>query len=60
MKQAEVYVGKSLTGVLTEDDLGYELRYDTDYLKSDKAEAVSMTIPLTEDCPTVADSICRW
>ena len=48
MKQAEVYVGKSLAGMLTEDDLGYEFRYDTDYLKSDKPEAVSITMPLTE------------
>ena len=48
MKQAEVYVGKSLAGMLTEDDLGYEFRYDTDYLKSDKPEAVSLTMPLTE------------
>lgn len=48
MKLAEVYVGKSLAGMLTEDDLGYEFRYDTDYLKSDKPEAVSITMPLTE------------
>ena len=44
MKQAEVYVGKNLAGVLTEDELGYEFRYDTDYLKSDKPEAVSLTM----------------
>lgn len=28
MKQAEVYVGKNLAGMLTEDELGYEFRYD--------------------------------
>ncbi len=48
MKQAKVYVGKSLAGVLTEDDLGYEFKYDSDYLQSDNAEAVSLTMPLTE------------
>lgn len=48
MKQAEVYVGKNLAGVLIEDELGYEFRYDTDYLKSDKPEAVSLTMPLAE------------
>ncbi len=48
MKQAKVYVGKSLAGVLTEDDLGYEFKYDSDYLQSGNAEAVSLTMPLTE------------
>lgn len=47
MKQANVYVGNSLAGVLTEDDLGYEFRYDSDYLKSEEAEAVSLTLPLS-------------
>ena len=47
MKQANVYVGYNLAGVLTEDDLGYEFRYDSDYLKSEGAEAVSLTLPLS-------------
>lgn len=47
MKQANVYVGKNLAGVLTEDDLGYDFRYDSDYLKSEGAEAVSLTLPLS-------------
>ncbi len=34
MKQAGVYVGDKFVGVLTEDDLGYEFRYDSDYLKT--------------------------
>lgn len=48
MKRAKVYVGNNLAGILTEDDLGYEFRYNTDYLNSDKAEHVSLTMPLTE------------
>lgn len=48
MKQAGVYVGDKFVGVLTEDDLGYEFRYDSDYLKSEGAEAVSLTLPLSE------------
>ena len=48
MKQAGVYVGVKFVGVLTEDDLGYEFRYDSDYLKSEGAEAVSLTLPLSE------------
>lgn len=47
MKQANVYVGNNFAGVLTEDDLGYEFRYDSDYLKSEGAEAVSLTLPLS-------------
>lgn len=47
MKQANVYVGNNLAGVLTEDDLGYEFRYNSDYLKSEGAEAVSLTLPLS-------------
>ena len=48
MKQAKVYVSNNLAGVLTEDDLGYEFSYDSDYLKSEEAEAVSLTLPLSE------------
>ena len=35
MKQANVYVDNSLAGVLTEGDLCYEFRYDSDYLKTE-------------------------
>lgn len=48
MKKAKVYLHSILAGILTEDDMGYEFRYDADYLKSDKSEAVSLTLPLTE------------
>lgn len=48
MKRATVFINSTLAGILTEDDMGYEFRYDPDFLKSDKAEAVSLTLPLTE------------
>ena len=48
MKQAKIYLNNALAGILTEDDLGYEFRYDSDYLKSDGAVAVSLTLPLTD------------
>ncbi len=35
-------------GVLTEDDTGYEFRYDSEYLKMNAAIAVSLTLPLTD------------
>ena len=47
MKQANVYVNNSLAGVLTEDDLGYEFRYDSDYLKTEGAIAISLTLPFS-------------
>lgn len=48
MKKAKVFLNSTLAGILTEDDMGYEFRYDSDYLKSDKPEAVSLTLPLSE------------
>lgn len=48
MKQAKVFLNNVLAGILTEDDLGYEFRYDADYLNSDDAVAVSLTLPLTD------------
>ena len=48
MKRAKVFINSTLAGILTEDDMGYEFRYDSDFLKSDKAEAVSITLPISE------------
>lgn len=48
MKRAKVFINSTLAGILTEDDHGYEFHYDSDYLKLDNAEAVSLTLPLTD------------
>lgn len=48
MKQAKVFLNNVLAGILTEDDLGYEFRYDFDFLKLADAVAVSLTLPLTD------------
>lgn len=48
MKQANIYINNVLAGILTEDDMGYEFRYDSDYLKSAGALPVSLTLPLTD------------
>ncbi len=48
MKQAEIRINNVLAGILTEDDNGYEFRYDSDYLGSEEAVAISLTLPLTE------------
>ena len=46
MKKAKVYVNNREAGVLTEDDNGFTFRYHDEYLGSDEAEAVSLTLPL--------------
>lgn len=48
MKKANVFQNNLFAGVLTEDDMGYEFRYDSDYLKSEGATAVSLILPLTD------------
>jgi len=48
MKQAAIYLYDRKAGLLTEDETGYTFRYDTDYLRQPDAEAVSLTLPLTE------------
>lgn len=48
MKRANIFLNDVLAGTLTEDDMGYEFRYSPDYLKSENAVAVSLTLPLTD------------
>ncbi len=49
MKRALVYLHDRLAGRLTEDENGFTFEYDTDYLASAGAEAVSLTLPLTPE-----------
>lgn len=46
MKRAKVYVNNREAGVLTEDENGFTFRYHDEYLESEGAEAVSLTLPL--------------
>ena len=48
MKQAVVFLRGVKVGVLTEDENGYTFEYDADYLASADAEAVSLTLPLSD------------
>jgi len=48
MKRALVYLHDRLAGRLTEDENGFTFEYDADFLSSANAEAVSLTLPLTE------------
>lgn len=47
MKRAKVFVSNRFAGVLTEDDQGYEFQYAPEYLSSESAAPVSLTLPLS-------------
>lgn len=46
-RNAYVYVRNVFAGVLSETDSGYMFAYDADYLRSENASAVSLTLPLS-------------
>lgn len=48
MKQAGIYMYNTFAGVLTEDENGYKFEYNSDYLASEKAESISLTLPLSD------------
>lgn len=48
MRQVNIYFTNWFAGVLTEDENGYNFQYDRQYLQSENAEAISLTMPLTE------------
>ena len=48
MKQAKVFISDTLAGILTEDEGGYEFMYLPEYLASDRAIPVSLTLPLSD------------
>ena len=51
-RTAYVYVRNVFTGELSETDAGYSFAYDKQYLKSETASAVSLTLPLSEEVYT--------
>ena len=48
MKQGKIYLYDQLTGFLTEDENGFTFAYDSQYLGKADAEAISLTLPLTD------------
>ncbi|MDE6032552.1 MAG: HipA N-terminal domain-containing protein [Muribaculaceae bacterium] len=48
MKQSKVFISNILAGILTEDEAGYEFMYLPEYLASDSAIPVSLTLPLSD------------
>lgn len=49
MRQGKVWVNKELAGLLTENENGYNFRYQKEYLKNKKSLPVSLTLPLQEE-----------
>jgi serine/threonine-protein kinase HipA len=49
MRQGEIWVNNRLTGILTEDDNGYNFSYDLEYLQQKNATPVSLTLPLQNE-----------
>ena len=46
-RTAYVYVRDTFAGTLKETDYGYSFVYDSEYLESENASAVSLTMPLS-------------
>lgn len=49
MKSGKVFMYERLAGILTENETGFTFTYDSKYLESEDAEAISLTMPLTEE-----------
>ena len=47
MKQTIVFLRNIKAGILTEDENGYTFEYNTEYLSTANAEAISLTLPLS-------------
>lgn len=48
MKRAIVFLRDMRAGLLTEDEAGYLFEYDAGFLASEKVEAISLTLPLSD------------
>jgi len=49
MKRAHVNMYNTIAGILIEDDEGFHFTYLDEYLASENAEPISITIPLTKE-----------
>lgn len=47
-RSGNVYVKNVFCGVVKETDTGYSFEYNKEYLQNNQAEAVSVTLPLSE------------
>jgi len=49
MKQGNVFFKKILAGIIREDEDGFMFQYDSDYLRREDAQPVSLTLPLRDE-----------
>ncbi|MDF7806871.1 HipA N-terminal domain-containing protein [Pontiellaceae bacterium B12219] len=49
MRKAEIYLQDRLAGMLEENDSGYLFSYSSDYLRSENAIAISLSLPLQKE-----------
>jgi serine/threonine-protein kinase HipA len=49
MKTGKVLYKDIFAGIITEDENGYSFTYDEDYLSSENAEQISLTLPLQKE-----------
>lgn len=49
MKKAKVFMKNEWAGVLTEDENGYHFQYEKSYIDNSEAEAISLTLPITNE-----------
>ncbi len=48
-RSGKVYVQHIFAGIIRESDEGYEFAYDQEYMRSQNAKAVSLTMPLSRE-----------
>lgn len=49
MKQAKIYYKNIPAGILTEGDDGYEFYYLSEYIETENAKPVSLTLPVQKE-----------
>ena len=49
MRKGKVYYKDKLAGIITEDENGFNYKYDEEYLKLKSAKPISLTLPLRND-----------
>ena len=55
-RAGKVYIQNRYAGMISETDSGYEFRYDEDYLVSETAVPVSLTLPLRDE-PYISNAL---
>ena len=49
MRRGKVYYKDMLAGIITENENGFDFKYDGEYLEREDAKPISLTMPLIKD-----------